>query len=79
MPLHACVASVQLALFVLFFPKNMYKEKVMEKKKFFVEPEVEVVRFDVKDVITASPANLTSNGVYNLQSIKDFFNITTNS
>ena len=74
MPLHACVASVQLALFVLFFPKNMYKEKVMEKKKLFVEPEVEVVRFDVKDVITAS--NLTSNGVYNLQSIKDFFNIS---
>lgn len=74
MPLHACVASVQLALFVLFFPKNMYKEKVMEKKKFFVEPEVEVVRFDVKDVITAS--NITSNGVYNLQSIKDFFNIS---
>ena len=74
MPLLACVASVQLALFVLFFPKNMYKEKVMEKKKLFVEPEVEVVRFDVKDVITAS--NLTSNGVYNLQSIKDFFNIS---
>ena len=74
MPLHACVASVHLALFVLFFPKNMYKEKVMEKKKLFVEPEVEVVRFDVKDVITAS--NLTSNGVYNLQSIKDFFNIS---
>ena len=73
MPLHACVASVQLALFVLFFPKNMYKEKVMEKKKLFVEPEVEVVRFDVKDVITAS--NLTSKGSYNLDSIKGFFNI----
>ncbi len=50
----------------------MYKEKVMEKKKLFVEPEVEVVRFDVKDVITAS--NLNSNGVYDPQSIKDFFN-----
>ena len=73
MPLHACVASVQLALFVLFFPKNMYKEKVMEKKKLFVEPEVEVVRFDIKDVITAS--NLNPNGVYDPQSIKDFFNI----
>lgn len=45
----------------------------MEKKKLFVEPEVEVVRFDVKDVITAS--NLNPNGVYDPQSIKDFFNI----
>lgn len=57
----------------LIFPKNMYKEEVMEKKKLFVEPEVEVVRFDVKDVITAS--NLNPNGVYDPQSIKDFFNI----
>lgn len=77
MPLHACSASVQCYLFVLIFSKKCDKDKVMEKKKLFVEPEVEVVRFDVKDVITASPANMTSNGVYSLGSIKDFFNIKT--
>ncbi|MGN1103489.1 MAG: hypothetical protein ACI4QI_01305 [Candidatus Coproplasma sp.] len=44
----------------------------MEKKKLFVEPEVEVVRFDEKDVITAS---LNSSGIYDVNSIKDFFNI----
>ncbi|MGN0812681.1 MAG: hypothetical protein ACI4MQ_04130 [Candidatus Coproplasma sp.] len=47
----------------------------MEKKKLFVEPEVEVVRFDEKDVITASDPR----GVYSstaIQSIKDFLNIT---
>lgn len=46
----------------------------MEKKKLFIEPEVEVVRFDEKDVITTSPT-YSSNGTYAINNIKDFFNI----
>ena len=49
----------------------------MEKKKLFVEPEVEVVHFDEKDVITYSGETLSSKGVYTVSNIKDFFNITT--
>ncbi|MGN0806832.1 MAG: hypothetical protein ACI4MN_00065 [Candidatus Coproplasma sp.] len=47
----------------------------MEKKKLFVEPEVEVVRFDEKDVITYSGEPFTSSASYAIDSIKDFFNI----
>ena len=45
----------------------------MEKKRLFIEPEVEVVRFDEKDVITTS--TYSSNGTYAINNIKDFFNI----
>lgn len=46
----------------------------METKKIFTKPEIEVVKFDVKDVITTS--NFASTSSYSIQSIKDFFNIS---
>ena len=64
-----------MLIICLCFPKKNDKEKVMEKKKLFVEPEVEVVRFDEKDVITASPTAMTTSGSYAIESIKNFFNI----
>ncbi|MGN1104129.1 MAG: hypothetical protein ACI4QI_04560 [Candidatus Coproplasma sp.] len=44
----------------------------METKKVFEKPEIEVVKFDACDVITAS---FTSTASYSVDSIKDFFNI----
>lgn len=46
----------------------------MEIKKEFKLPEIEVVQFDAKDVITGS-GEYSSNGIYSIDSIKNFFNI----
>ena len=48
----------------------------MEKKKLFVKPEVEVIRFDEKDVITGSNDTYSSSGLYEIESIRKFFNIS---
>ena len=48
----------------------------MKVKRHFTKPEFEVIKFDVRDVITDS--SFTSTASYSLQSIKDFFNISVN-
>lgn len=45
----------------------------MQTKKQFKMPQVEVIKFNAKDVITAS--NYASTGSYDIDSIKNFFNI----
>ena len=73
--MHACATSVQISLIEFVFSK-MIMEIVMEKKKLFVKPEVEVVRFDGKDVITGSNDTYSSSGSYAIESIRNFFNIS---
>lgn len=49
----------------------------MENKKLFSAPQIEVIHFDSKDVITdGSNTGYTSDNVYNITNIKDFFNIS---
>ena len=47
----------------------------MKIKKKMVAPVIEVVRFNEKDVITASNDTYSARGVYNINNIKDFFNV----
>lgn len=46
----------------------------MEVKKVFEKPEIKVIKFDVKDVITTS--DFASKSSYSINSIKEFFNIS---
>ncbi|MGN0804203.1 MAG: hypothetical protein ACI4MS_02350 [Candidatus Coproplasma sp.] len=50
----------------------------MENKKLFNQPEIEVIHFDEKDVITGntSPNAYSSNGTYGIESIKGFFDLS---
>lgn len=43
----------------------------MQLKKTFEKPEIEVIRFDMKDVITDSPYSFKTNGVYNFNDFKN--------
>lgn len=42
----------------------------MQLKKTFKKPEIEVIRFDMNDVITDSPPFFKTNGVYDFNSLK---------
>lgn len=46
----------------------------MELKKAFQKPEIEIIEFNARDVITESEPFISTSS-YSLQSIKDFFNI----
>lgn len=47
----------------------------MELKKAFEKPEIEVIEFNAMDVITASNENFASTCSYDIDSIRNFFNI----
>lgn len=48
----------------------------MKIKKKFEIPEIEMVCFDEKDVIT-EVSNFSTNSIYNVNNLKDFFNVNT--
>ncbi|MGN0814926.1 MAG: hypothetical protein ACI4MH_06820 [Candidatus Coproplasma sp.] len=49
----------------------------MELKKVFKNPQIEVIRFDSRDVITESRMYTTTRS-YSIESIKDIFNYKVN-
>lgn len=49
----------------------------MEMKKVFINPEIEVIKFNARDVITDSATYATTSS-YKIESIKDIFNFKVN-